>query len=417
MDPYWLILIISLLFSAFFSGIEIAFYQANPLKIEIDKKAGIWASKLVSFFSDHSGQFITNTLIGNNLAIIIYGIVFTQLFTHENAGIFGITNPLFSFIVLTLTSTFIVLILAEFLPKIIFVSNPNKTLKNFIIPFFVIYIILFPLNLIISNISLGLMRILGYRIDNKKKTFDLHDLFSFVESSDNESENTSDTQLDTQILKNAIDLPNIKVRDCMIPRPEIVFIDISESVEQLKDLFVSSGHSKIIVVNDSIDFVVGYVHVVDLFFNPKTISEILRKIEFVPESMTINKLLKKFTSSNISIAQVIDEYGGTSGIISIEDVLEEIFGEINDEYDKDALKEVKVSDNEYILSARHEIDYLNEKYNLNLPEGDYSTLGGLVLEITQNFPQKGDLVHHENFTIKILSTSKNKIEEVMLTIH
>jgi len=261
------------------------------------------------------------------------------------------------------------------------------------------------------------MRILGYRIDKKKKTFDLHDLFSFVESSDNESENTSDTQLDTQILKNAIDLPNIKVRDCMIPRPEIVFIDISESVEQLKDLFVSSGHSKIIVVNDSIDFVAGYVHVVDLFFNPKTISEILRKIEFVPESMTINKLLKKFTSSNISIAQVIDEYGGTSGIISIEDVLEEIFGEINDEYDKDALKEVKVSDNEYILSARHEIDYLNEKYNLNLPEGDYSTLGGLVLEITQNFPQKGDLVHHENFTIKILSTSKNKIEEVMLTIH
>lgn len=416
MEIYWLILILSLILSAFFSGIEIAFYQANPLKIEIDKKAGLISSRVVSYFSERSGKFITNTLIGNNLALIIYGIAFTRLFTSEQSGIFGIKNTVISYIVLTLVSAIIVLIFAEFLPKIIFLSNPNRALKNFILPFLFVYILLFPFNWLIWNISMLFLKISGETVEKKKKVFDFHDLFSIVENAEEKKEEYQNIQLDTQILKNAIELPNIKVRECMVPRPEIVFIDISQNINELKELFIQSGHSKIIVVNDTVDTIEGYVHVVDLFFNPTSIKDILRKLDFVPESMPVNVLLKKFTSSNTSIVLVVDEYGGTSGLISIEDILEEIFGEIEDEFDVDELKELKINENEYIFSARHEIDYLNEKYKLNLPEGDYTTLNGLVLEIKQDFPQKGDLINFENFSLKILSTSRNKIDEVLLKI-
>jgi len=408
----------SMLFSAFFSGLETAFYQANPLKLAIDQREGSLNSKILTYFSKKSSRFITNTLTGNNISLIVFGIAFTNLtiFFYPESGIFGIKSPITSFITMTVLSGLILLLFCEFLPKSLFIINPNKNLANFILPFFVVYVILYPLNWLITNFSNMILFFLRIKSVHQKLSFDYSDLFRIVEQKENAENKENQLDVDTKILKNAIELPSVKVRDCMVPRTEISYIDISESIDELTQQFISSPHSKLIVIDGNIDHIIGYVHHIDLYNDPESINGILRPLFIVPESMPVNMLLKKFMSSKTSIGHVVDEYGGTAGIISIEDVLEQIFGEINDEYDSNQLKEVKVSDNEYIFSARHEIDYINSTYNLGLPEGEYTTLGGLILDIYESFPTKGTIIHFDKFSFKILNSNINKIEDVGVKI-
>lgn len=264
------------------------------------------------------------------------------------------------------------------------------------------------------SISKLLLLSVGVKLSEEKPSFDYYDLFHFVTDDDKGKKEENSLELDTQILRNVIELPRVKVRECMVPRPEIVSIDIEDSIDELKRLFIESGHSKIIVFRENSEQIVGYVHVTDLFNNPESIESILRPVFFVAEAMPANKLLKEFTSSNKSIGLVVDEYGGTAGIISIEDVLEEIFGEIEDEFDSEDLKEVIVNDQEFIFSTRLEIDYLNEKYDLGLPEGDYETLGGLILELYQSIPVKNEIITYGKFMFKILNASSNRIDEIIL---
>ncbi|MEA3496930.1 MAG: hemolysin family protein [Bacteroidota bacterium] len=416
---YLSFLILSLAISAFFSGLEIAFYQAKPLKIELDRKQGKTSAKLLSYFIDHPSNFITNTLIGNNIALVIYGMIFTKIFEYiyPDTGIFGITIPIVSFFVLTLISTIIILIFAEFLPKALFLINPNRILNILAIPYWIIFVTLYPINLIISYTSKGILRIPGIKIKDKKQSFDFYDLFSYL--SEQESENLDETEnieLDKQMIKNVIDLPNVKVRECLVPRPEIKAVSVNESLSKIKQIFINTGHSKILIYKEDIDNIIGYVHMIDIFGNPKSLNDILRPIIIIVESMPANKLLKLFTENRRSLGLVVDEFGGTAGLVTIEDVLEEIFGEIEDEHDKEHLKEVKIDDRKFVFSARHEIDYLNEKYNFELPEGDYETLGGLILHLHENIPTENEIIKCDRFDFKILKATENRINEIQLKI-
>ena len=417
MDNYILIIILSLIFSAFFSGIEIAFYQANQLRVELDKNLGNFPAKLISYFVNHPSRFITNTLIGNNIALVIYGNQFTEMTAHYHN--FGISNPFLSFILITLVSSLIVLALAEFFPKALLVINPNRTLTILILPFWLVYYLLYPINVLITWFSKFILWILKAEVKDTKPNFDYYDLFNYVTNvnSKNSKKSNDTIELDTQIFRNAIDLQNIKVREFMIPRTEIAYIDSTGNIEQLRQLFISTGHSKIIVCKENnIDLVTGYVHMIDLYSKPKTIESILRPTIIIAESMPANKLLTEFTASNRSLGLVVNEFGGTAGIVAIEDVLEEIFGEIDDEHDLEQLKEVQVNDTEFIFSARLEIDYLNEKYPLDLPEGEYETLGGLILGIHENIPSKNQIIDFRHFRFKILSASENRINEIHLKV-
>ncbi|MBL6962588.1 MAG: HlyC/CorC family transporter [Bacteroidetes bacterium] len=417
MSVYLVVILASLFFSAFFSGIEIAYYQANRLKIELEKNKGSLSARVLSSFITYPTKFITNTLVGNNVALVIYGLVFTRLFDQlYPSGIFGIQSGFLSFLILTLLSGTIVLIFAEFFPKALFIINPNQILKFIIIPFQALYYLLYPVNIFVSTFSQLLFRIFGVQIDDSKPSFDHHDLFYMVHEEDVNSDEVAEVDLDTQILKNAIELPKIKVRECMIPRPEIIAVDSESDIETLKEKFIDSGHSKIVVYAETIDQIIGYVHLVDLLGDPSSIKKLIRPVFIIAESMPANELLKEFTSSNESIGLVVDEYGGTAGIVSIEDVLEEIFGEIEDEFDSDELREVKVSEHEYIFSTRLEIDYLNEKYGFDLPEGDFETLGGLILESYQSIPVKNHVIKIDRFSFKIQSATESRIDEVVMKL-
>jgi putative hemolysin len=413
----WIILL-SLIFSAFFSGIEIAFYQANHLRIEVNKSRGDISSRLVSYFIHRPSTYITNCLTGNNIALVVYGIAFNMAFAAllTQTGSSLLKYPFLSFLVVTVTSSFIILFLAEFFPKVIFIINPNSILSFLAIPFLISYIILYPFNLIISQISRLLLLTRGIKVAKTKPSFDYYDLFNSVIEGDLDTTPDTGVDVDTQILRNAIELPNIKVREFMIPRTEIKSIEITDSIENLRKMFVETGHSKIVVYDDNIDQILGYVHIIDLYDNPDSIRSMVKQILIFSEAMPANKLLKELKESKTSLGLVVDEFGGTAGIVTIEDVLEEIFGEIRDEFDKDDLKEVIVNDSEFIFSARLEIDYLNEKYELEIPEGDYETLGGYILEIHQSIPAKNTLIETERFKFKILTSSENRIDEIVLKI-
>jgi len=413
----WIILL-SLIFSAFFSGIEIAFYQANHLRIEVNKSKGNISARLVSYFIHRPSTYITNCLTGNNIALVVYGIAFNTAFAAllVQNGSSLLNYPFLSFLVVTITSSFIILFLAEFFPNVIFIINPDRILSFLAVPFLITYIILYPVNLIISQISRLLLLSRGVKIAKTKPSFDYYDLFNSVIEGDLDTTPDTGVDVDTQILRNAIELPNIKVREFMIPRTEIKSIEITDDIDNLRKMFVETGHSKIVVYDDNIDQIVGYVHIIDLYDNPESIRSMVKQILIFSEAMPANRLLKELKESKTSLGLVVDEFGGTAGIVTIEDVLEEIFGEIRDEFDKDDLKEVIVNDSEYIFSARLEIDYLNEKYDLEIPVGDYETLGGYLLEIHQSIPAKNTIIETDRFKFKILTSSENRIDEIVLKI-
>lgn len=416
MDIYYIVvlIIISLILSAFFSGIEIAFVSANKLKVEVDKKSGGFAAKLLSRFIKDESRFISTMLVGNNIALVIYGIAFSDLVIKMMPGSFD--SEWVVLIVQTIISSLIILIFAEFIPKALVRINPNNTLKLFIIPIHFFYYLLYPI--VVFTIRTGeiiLRKVFNQKLSKERKAFDIVDIDNYIKEFSEYGTTQHEISKELQIFQNAIDFPATKLRECMIPRPEIIAADETESLETIRKKLHETGLSKIIIYKNDIDNITGYVHAFDFFKNPVDLKSIIRPIMLVPEIMYANKLLKSFIQQSKSIAIVIDEFGGVSGLITIEDVMEEIFGEIDDEYDVDDMVEKVISDKEFVFSARLEIDYLNENYNLNLPESDeYETLGGLIVKHYESIPGENQKIEIEGFLFKILQVSETRVEKVYL---
>lgn len=419
-SQYLIYVVITLLFSAFFSGIEIAYVSANKLHIELQNKQGLLSGRILSAFIQRPGQFIGTTLIGNTIALVLYGIFMTNLLEPWIRDWIpaGIENQVLILVIQTVISTMLVLITAEFLPKSIFMLNPNSLLSVFSVPFQIVYIIMFPIVWLVVGLSrFFIVNILRLDYNEDKPVFKVTDLNSFIQNNLRHSGTDVKVDMDTKIFDNAVEFKTIRVRECMVPRTDIAAVDIDDTMEDLKEVFAESGHSKIIVFKDSIDDVIGYCHQLELFKKPKNIADILTPIIIVPESALANELLIQFIKERKSLALVVDEFGGTSGIVSMEDIIEEIFGEIQDEYDSDDLIEQKLSENEYLLSARHEIDYLNEKYGWHIPYGDFETLAGFILSLREDIPQKGESITYEAYTFVVVSKQEHRLETVKIKIH
>jgi putative hemolysin len=412
-------IITSLVFSFFFSGIEIAFLSANRLQIELQAKQGAWSGRIISFFMQNPSRFIGTTLIGNTLALVIFGNTMALLFEPVLSSYLpeSINNEISVLVIQTILSTLLILFTAEFLPKSLFMINPNLVLSALAFPFVVAYGLLLPITYTIVTLSKFVITyVLRLEYSEEKPAFGLTDLNHYLRNMQKVSHEDGEMELDKKILHNALDFKNVKVRECMVPRTEITAIALEEGIEKLKLAFVESGHSKIVVYRDTIDDVIGYCHSAALFKRPVTIDEILTPISIVTETTMANDTMVQLIKEQRSLAIVVDEFGGTSGLVSIEDVIEEIFGDIEDEHDADDLVEQKLDSKTYVLSARLEVDYLNEKYHWSLPIGDYETLGGLILSFTEDFPQKGETVPVPPFIFTIQSTKGNRIETVKLEV-
>jgi CBS domain containing-hemolysin-like protein len=412
-----IIIILAIILSAFFSGMEIAFVSSNKLQIELDRKHGVSGSKIIKLFTNNPGQFIATMLIGNNISLVIYGLVVSDLIGHILSPV--INSDMAILIFNTIISTGIILIVAEFLPKTIFVITPNFFLKFLSVPTLFFYFIFYPVSkftLAFSNLFIKLF--FGIKSENEKQedlVFSKVDLDHFVNISNQNPEESGPDHHNIKIFQNALDFSNVKLRECMVPRTEIEAIDCSESIEVLKDRFIKTGFSRILVYTDSIDNIIGYFELKDIFNNPPDIRSSIRKIAIVPETMPANKLLKMFVNEKKNIALVVDEFGGTSGMVTIEDILEEIVGDIEDEHDVKELIEKVISSGEYIFSGRMEIDYLNEKYKLNLPEADdYETLAGMILYYQGSIPGNNEIIRIKNFVIKVLKATNTRLELVNL---
>ena len=403
------IIIISLIFSAFFSGMEIAYVSSNKISIEIEKKKTGFISSIIKILTIKPSKFITTMLIGNNIALVIYGFTMGALLTREFD--LNLINQI-------LVSTFIILITAEFLPKVFFQIYSLKFFKIFVLPAYFFYLLFYFISDFVIWISDVFLRIFfKSKGDNKQMLFSKDELGHYINEQMDAVEKDQEIDSEVQIFQNALDFSELKSRDVMIPRIEVVAVEIHDYITNLKSLFISSGFSRILIYKDTIDDVLGYAHSTDLFNKPKTIKSILMPVEFIPEAMLIKDVLNLLTAKRRTIAIVLDEYGGTSGMITIEDIVEELFGEIDDEFDNNELIEKKISDNEYEFSARIEVDYLNENYKLNLPiSEDYETLGGLIVNSTEEIPNIKEEIRVGNFLFKILDVSNTRINLVSLKI-
>jgi len=402
--------------SAFFSGLEIAFISSNKLYIELEKKEDKFVGKLLTKLTKNPSKFITTMLVGNNIALVVFGFYMGELVMNYLSPF--ISNNFLMFILQTLISTLIILITAEFLPKAIFRVYANETLKYFAFPAYIFYLLFYVISQFIILISNILLKIIF-----KEKTikapmvFGKAELGNFISEQLETTTKTDNIDSEIQIFQNALEFQNVKAREVMIPRTEIVAVDVLESIASVKQEFINTGLSKILVYKDNLDEIIGYIHSFELFKIPKILKNILLPVAFVPETMMINDVMNELIKKHKSIAVVIDEYGGTSGIITIEDIVEELFGEIEDEHDITVLLENKLNDREFKFSARLEVDYLNENYNLKLPEDEsYETLGGLIVYHTENIPKQNDIIEIDNFQFNILKVSNTKIEEVYLRI-
>ena len=410
-------IIITLAFSAFFSGMEIAFVSSNKLRFELEKTNSNITTHILSIFYKRPNDFISSQLVGNNIALVIYGILMAELI-EQNLLKGIIENEFLLVLIQTIISTLIVLLTGEFMPKTLFKINPNKTLQLFAIPAFICYIILYPISRFASSLSNGILRIVGIRVnkDTSNIAFTKVDFDYFIQSSI-ESKSEEDIETEVKIFQNALDFSSIKIRDCIVPRTEIIAVDINASLDELKFHFIESGISKIIVYKESIDNIIGYIHSSEMFRHAESWKEHISQIPFVPETMAAQKLMQLFMQQKKTLAVVVDEFGGTSGIVALEDLVEEILGEIEDEHDTSNYIAKKLSDEEYILSARLEIEKINEMFDLELPESDdYITLGGLILHQYQSFPKLHEIVKFDRFQFKIIKMSATKIELVRLKV-
>lgn len=410
-------LLITILFSAFFSGMEIAFVSVDKLRFEMEKKDGI-TTRILSLFFRHADNFISTMLVGNNIALVIYGILMAQLIEENLLG--GIIdNQFLKVLIQTIISTLIILVTGEFVPKTLFKINPNLMLRIFAIPLLICYIILFPISWIASKLSALLLRIFGVRVnkDASAKAFGKVDLGYFVQTGIDNAESEEELENEVKIFQNALDFSTIKVRDCIVPRTEVVSVDVTANIDELRNKFVESGLSKIIVYDGNIDNVIGYIHSSEMFRTPEDWTKNVTEVPIIPETMTGLKLMKLFMQQKKSIAIVVDEFGGTAGIVTLEDLVEEIFGDIEDEHDNSSYINKKLNDDEYILSGRLEIEKINEMYGFDLPESDdYVTIGGLILQHKQSFPKLHEVIKIGNYQFKIIKMTDTKIELVRLKV-
>lgn len=420
MESYYIIIIITaLIFSGIFSGVEIAFVSADKLYIELKSKQGVGSARILSTFMNNSSRFIATTLVGNTIALVIYGIYMAKLLEPVIASYLphNISSDILVPLIQTVLATIIVLITAEFTPKSLFLLNPNRMLKFFAPLLKLIYWVLFPLVWVMINVSKFIIeKILRLEYSEDKPVFGLIDLNNYIKNVLNSATHEDEVDVNAKIFTNALEFKTVRVRECMIPRTEIAAVEINDSIQDLKSAFVESGHSKILVYRESIDDIIGYCHSLKLFTKPDSIRKILTPITIVPETMMANELMIQLLTEHRSIALVVDEFGGTSGIVSMEDIIEEIFGEIKDEHDAEDLVEQQIDNQTYLLSARHEIDYLNDTYQWNIPEGDYDTLGGYILSETENIPDVNQIIDLEAFTFKIISKEDTRIETVKIFI-
>jgi putative hemolysin len=406
--------LVALLFSAFFSGVEIAFISANKLQLELDKSKGKFYSKMIAFFSKNESDFITTMLVGNNIALVVYGIVMTQILTPKLELFFN--SDFILLLIQTIIATLIVLVTAEFLPKTIFRVFPNQILNIFSIPIWLFFVFLRPISILMLKITHVILKyVLKQNITKDKQVFgktDLDDFLSNVKS----AEGAEDTRVEVKMLQNALDLSEKRVRECMIPRTEIIAIDMLSSMDEVKAKFIDTKLSKLLVFKGNIDKIIGYVHSYDLFKSPKNLKSILLPLPFVPESMKAMELLNQFIESNKGVAVVLDEFGGTAGMITIEDVTEEIVGEIVDEHDVDETVDQQIDPTTFILLGRDYVEDINRKYNLALPESDeYETISGLLLDFLE-IPKKEDVIEFKGYHFTIINVSKTTIQEVKLVV-
>jgi CBS domain containing-hemolysin-like protein len=418
-----ILILTTLLLSAFFSGMEIAFVSSNRLKIELDKKQGGIPGKINSFFARNPSRFIGTMLIGNNIVLVLYGIVMaeslepviesfyeTYLHTHSEGAV-TLTQ--------TFLSTILILVTGEFLPKAIFRLNPNRILNVFSVPTIIVYWILYPIASFTVFISEGILRIFGQKPQKSDVTFGKHDLDNLVkEITEDTGGKTENLEHEIKIFRNALEFSSVKARDCMVPRNEIIAVDISEEPDHLRNIFTQTGLSKVIVYEGNIDNIVGYVHSFSMFKMPSDLRSVLHPVLIVAETTSVKTTLSRFIRERKNMAVVVDEFGGTAGIYTTEDAIEEIFGEIEDEHDTEELTEKMISDHQYEFSGRLEITYLNEKYGLGLPESEsYNTLAGLILDVTESIPEVNERIEFKEFECTILSASGARIGDVRLIVH
>lgn len=409
---YFLIISLSIFFSAFFSGIEIAFISSNRFHIELENKKGSYIYKIISFLVQNPPRFIAAMLVGNNVALVIYGLFMPEVLTPY----LPIENPYLLLLVQTILSTFLILIFAEFLPKALFNANSNALLEFFALPSGFFYFLFYPIVSLMIGISNFVMHyIFKLEEEEGQKAFNKVDLDNYIRERTDLADEKELVDHEIAIFRNALEFSDRKAREFMIPRIEMVAMEVDGDIEDLKDEFISSNLSKILIYKETADHVIGYVHSFELFKKPKDIQAILRPVSFLPESMPANETLNLLMKEKRSIAVVLDEFGGTAGLVTVEDVIEEIFGEIDDEHDIEENIEKEISDNEYLFSAKIEIDYLNEKYNLQLPEDDnYNSLGGLVINLLESIPDKGQEIVIENYTLKMEEVSNSRIDIIRL---
>lgn len=406
-----------ILCSAFFSGMEIAFISANKLQIELDKQHGTWAGKRISWFQQRPSMFIGTMLLGNNIALVIYGIYFARILEKPLISLVG-TNAWLILIIQTICSTIIILITAEFLPKSLFRINPNKIL-NFFSPFLLIiyYVFLAPTSFTIG-LAKAILKPFKNSSSSKKVEFGKVDLDHYVREMTERAKSQGEVENEVQIFQNALDFSSVKARECMVPRTDIIALDVDSEIDELKQKFVETGLSKILIYRDTIDNVIGYTHSYEMFKMPERIKHILLPIGLVvPESMPVNKILEQFTKKQKNIALVVDEFGGTSGLITLEDVVEEIFGEIEDEHDREDTIEEQISDTEFLFSARLSIDHINEKFDLQIPEADeYETIAGFIIGLHEDIPEKSEEISYKNMHFIIEQVTDKRIELIRMKI-
>lgn len=417
--PQYLGIILAMVFSAFFSGVEMAFVSSNKLYFELKAKQNILSAKIIANFNQSPSQFIGTMLIGNTLSLVAYGIFMEEFLHHLILMNFPIiTNEIIARLIASIIATIIILTTSEFTPKSIFLINPDAILEFLAIPIWVINTLMFPLVWLTVGLSKWFItRVLRLSYSEEKPAFGLTDLNHYLQNLNRKVSTEEENEVDTKIFHNALEFKQVKVRDCMIPRTEITAIEIEEGIEGLKKVFIESGHSKVLVYKETLEEVVGYCHSLALFKKPKDIQSILTSIPIVPEAMPANDLMLKFSKERKSLAIVVDEFGSTSGLVSMEDVMEQIFGEIQDEFDDtEDWIEKRLDEHTFILSGRHEIDYLNEKYNWNLPEGDYETLGGMLIHLYEDIPTVNEVITLSAFQFQIMTVTDARIDTIKVII-
>ena len=422
----WIIVAITLFFSALCSGLEIAFNSINRLQLEVELTKNTFSAKIISLFYRNQSRFITSLLLGNNIALIIYGMSMSQLLdapVNQWLQAISLDNDFMVLLVKTVLATLLVLLAGEFLPKMLFRINPNAILSFFAFPTFICYCLLYPLILIYTGISEFIIRyVLRLKVDREEYKFSTVDLNDYIAEYADTQEADEDMQQEIQLFQNVMEFRSVKLRECMGPRNEIESVKITDSIDVVKARFEETKHSKLIVIGESIDDIVGYVHLNDVVraiaeHLDVTMEDLVRTIDFFPETYTADRLLKHFIQKRQGVAAVVDEFGGTAGIVTMEDVVEEIFGEIDDEYDVEEEVERVIDDNTYVFSARLEIDYLNDTYKFDLPTSDdYETLAGMILHYCESIPEQGEELTIGKYRVKILKASNMKLDEVELKV-